>query len=230
MLAYLIRHAESLANARQSDGLNSRLSDIGHRQRDAVAKRLARAAPVAVYSSPFQRCLETAEAVAAANSVPIRVRSELCEFHHLPEGTDRSVEIPTIHELIKVNKVVIECPDEADSCDWPSLDEPFEALLDRTRKFADYLKSRWTGDEAVVVISHGSPIARLIDAWLTDAPGPSFRFIIDNAAVSAVRHRDGVSSLVCLNESSHLVGIPSPAGANFTDGGIAKAEPPSGYW
>jgi broad specificity phosphatase PhoE len=98
------------------------------------------------------------------------------------------------------------------------------------RSFADHLKARWTRDECVVIFSHGSPIARLIDAWLTDTTGPSFRFIIDNAAISAVRHQDGLSSLICLNESSHLAGIAAPVGSSFNDDGIVKPHAPSSYW
>ena len=113
------------------------------------------------------------------------------------------------------------------------MDEPLPEMIRRMRALAVYLKSRWQGEEdAVVVISHGSPIARLIDGWLTDPgpPGPSFRFIIDNAAVSALRFHKGVSSLVCLNDVSHLVGMPAPAMANYREDGSIKPAPPSSYW
>ena len=230
MLAYLIRHAESLANARQSGSLNSRLSDLGHRQCDALVRRLSQSAPVAIYSSPYHRCLETARPLAAALSLPIRVRPELCEFHHQPTATQRKTDLPTLDELVRADPNVTSCPDWTGSFDFPTLDEPFDSLLLRTRGLADYLKSRWTADETVVVISHGSPIARLIDAWLTDVRGPSFRFIIDNAAVSAIRRHDVASSLICLNESSHLASLPAPAGASFNDDGTVKSSPPAGYW
>ena len=81
-----------------------------------------------------------------------------------------------------------------------------------------------------MLVSHGSPIARLVEAWLTDQPGPWFRFTIDNAAVSAFRYHEGVSSLVCLNEISHLRGLPSPSRANFREDGSIKPIPPNGYW
>ena len=79
-------------------------------------------------------------------------------------------------------------------------------------------------------MSHGSPVARLIEAWLTDRPGPWFRFTIDNGAVAALRHHDGVSTLVCLNEISHLRGLPLPDGSNFLADGGVKPSPASAYW
>lgn len=230
MLAYLIRHAESLGNVRQSDSLNADLSPLGLQQRHALAERLAAANPVAIYCSPYQRCIDTIAPLAAQLSLPMRVRPDLCEFHHLPPETELAIELAVMDELIAANEHVIACPDWNGAFDWPGLGEAFDSLLTRTREFGAYLKERWTADESVVVVSHGSPIARLIDGWLTDARGPSFRFIIDNAAVSALRYRDGVSSLVCLNETSHLVDLPAPVGANYSDDRTIKAPPPSAYW
>jgi len=230
MLAYLIRHAESTSNLEQTDSLNSRLSDLGRRQSDALAARLRSAAPEAIYCSPYQRCLDTAAPLAAGTGLPIRVRPDLCEFHYLPPGAIRSTELPALAGLVESNPGVEGCPDWNAAFEWPTVDEPLDALLQRTRGFADELKSRWTGDESVVVISHGSPIARLLDAWMTVERGPSFRFIIDNAAISAVRHYEGVSSLICLNDVSHLAGLPAPAAANYRDDGTLRAVPPTPYW
>lgn len=230
MLAYLVRHAESLSNLKQTDELNAGLSELGSLQTRAVAERLIAARPVAIYASPFSRCIDTAVALARQVTLPIRIRPELCEHHHLPAGDERPHNLDTIEAIMDAHAEAVACPDFAGAFDWVPTDEPFEALLRRTRSFQAYLKERWGEDDAVVVFSHGSPIARLIDAWLTDAPGPSFRFIIDNAAVSAVRHTAGVSSLVCLNDVSHLTGLPAPAAGNYTDERVIKPVPPSGYW
>lgn len=230
MLAYFVRHAESLSNLKQTDSLNAGLSDLGRRQADALADRMANADLKAIYASPYIRCIETAIPLAERLSLPIRIRPELCEFHHLPPGKVAPNELATIEEISKAHPLVSECPDFGDAFEWTATDEPFEALLARTRRFATFLKSHWTAHEAVVAFSHGSPIARIIDAWLSDATGPSFRFIIDNAAVSAARFHAHVSSLVCLNEVSHLTGMPAPSAANYTDQRTIKAVPPSSYW
>lgn len=230
MLAYLIRHAESLSNVRHTDGLNEGLSDLGMRQVDALADRLSAASIAAIYSSPFERCIASATPLANRLSLPIRIRPELCEFHQLAEGVERSHELEPIDAIAARHLNVRPCEDHDGPYHWAPTDEAFEALLERTRSFQAYLKRRWGDGDTVVVFSHGSPIARLVDAWLTDAAGPSFRFIIDNAAVSAVRHHAGVSSLVCLNDVSHLSGLPAPKSGNYSDDRTIKSVPPSAYW
>lgn len=240
MLAYIVRHAESLANAGQDRGLNSALSPLGRRQVEALVERFAATPITAVYSSPFRRCLETALPIGERLGLPVRLRPELSEHHHLEPGTpalDLGCQVPADMDLDDMDAIarrhpdVIACPDFRGRFDWPPADESFDGVVRRTRSFAGFLKARWTGaDDTVLLMSHGSPVARLIEAWLTDQPGPWFRFTIDNAAVAALRFHEGVSSLVCLNEISHLRGLPPPGPANFREDGSIKPPPPSSYW
>ncbi len=231
MLTYVVRHAESLANLAQHKGLNDGLSALGTRQVEALVKRFEPAAVGAVYASPFVRCLETALPIARSLGLPVRVRPDLCEHHHLAPGTVADTALDTMQDLADRYPEVVPCPDHAGSFDWVPADESFEAMLARAGALAAYLKDRWRGeDDIVVLISHGSPVARLIEAWLTDRPGPWFRFIIDNCSVSALRFDGGISTLVCLNEASHLAGLPPPAAANWTDDGLIKPKSASGGW
>jgi broad specificity phosphatase PhoE len=231
VLAYVIRHAQSLANADQADELNAGLSPLGVQQTSALAARLGKLKVHAIYSSPFRRCLETAMPIATALGLPVQIRSELCEYHHLEPGTAQTVPLPPPDQLLSSYGAVVEFPEESQPITWPAIDESLAALIERVQRFATILKQSWQGeDDTVILFSHGSPIARLIEAWLTDQPGPSFRFVIDNAAISALRYHHGVSSLVCLNEISHLLGVPTPPSANFHDDGSIKPIPPSNYW
>lgn len=248
MLAYLIRHAESQFNMDPAAGLNSSLTPRGLRQAAAVARRLKSIAISAIYTSPFDRCLQTASAVVDGRpDVPVFIRPELWEYHHVPAGAPVDTGLGGIDTIIARFGFAKPCPDYPGSISWPSVDETREAMLARTRAMADFLKARWTGpDDTVVVISHGSPIARLIEAWLTDTPGPSFRFVIENAALTALRYEPasdqstpGVCSLICLNEISHLQdrGSPpishdllSPTSSNFNADGTVKPRRASSYW
>ncbi|MFQ5412672.1 MAG: histidine phosphatase family protein [Phycisphaerae bacterium] len=231
MLAYLIRHAESLSNVGEARGLNDGLTDLGREQSEALARRMKGVAVRALYSSPFRRALETALPLADACGRPVALRPELCEHHHLPAGSVADTELESVGEITRRDPRVIPCPDHAGSFEWVPADESFMRLVARVQSFAAFLKKQWPGaDDAVVVVSHGSPIARLIEAWLVDEPGPSFRFIIDNAAVNGLRHHEGVSSLVCLNEVSHLANLPAPEAANYRDDGSIRHLPGSGYW
>jgi len=231
MIAYLVRHAESLSNVKQAEGLNDGLTDLGRRQVEALARRMSGVAVRAIYSSPFRRALNTALPLADACGQSVYLRPELCEHHHLPEGTEADTELATVEDITRGDSRLMPCPDHAGSFDWVPADESFTRLVIRVQGFVAFLKERWPGDDdAVVVVSHGSPIARLIEAWLTDAPGPSFRFIIDNAAINVLRYHEGVSSLVCLNEVSHLASLPAPETANHRRDGSIKTVPARGYW
>gem|GEM_PF-1703190 len=231
MLAYVVRHAESLSNVGPVAGLNSCLSALGEQQAEALAERLSAVPLSAIYSSPFARCLATARAVGQGRDVPIRVRPDLCEHHHLATGASADPGLEPVEDLVRRNPGVIPCPDYPAPFDWVPTNESFADLVVRMRAFAAHLKVRWTGvDDVVAVFGHGSPIARLIEAWIIDRPGPSFRFTIDNCAVTALRFCEDVSSLVCLNEVSHLRELAAPSRANYKEDGQIKPRPPTSYW
>ncbi len=231
MLVYAIRHAESEANTGATSRLNSELTELGRRQAERLAARFAGLEIKAIYCSPFTRCLQTALPLATELGLPIRVRPDLCEHHHIKPGTiDADHELKALDDIREVFTAAGPCDDWAAPYEWVPVDEERAALVARMRGFASYLKERWDDGDAVIAISHGSPVARLIDGWLTDTASPSFRFIIDNAAVSALRHYREVSSLICLNEGRHLHELDAPAAANYEAGGAIKPIPPSGYW
>lgn len=231
MLLFAVRHAESLANIDKSAGLNAALSPLGERQTLALIDRFTARPLRAVYSSPFLRCIQTARPIAERLGLTVRIRPDLAEFHHLPKGASADTGLPPIEALVRQHSGLSPCPDWAEPFVWPDVDESLDQLVRRMQRMESYLKSRWTDDnDAVLIISHGSPIARLVDAWLTNQAGPSFRFIIDNAALTALRYHAGISSLVCLNETSQLVGLPAPVASNFDGDGLPKAVPPSAYW
>lgn len=248
MLAYVIRHAESQFNVDPAAGLNSALTPRGLRQAAAVARRLKSVPISAVYTSPFDRCLQTAAAMVDGRpDIPVFIRPELWEYHHVPAGSPVDTGLGRLADIVARFRFAKPCPDYPDDLAWPAVDETRESMLARTRAMANFLKARWTGpDDTVVVISHGSPIARLIEAWLTDTPGPSFRFVIENAALTALRHEPapdggsaGTRTLICLNEISHLQDneaapvshdLLSPTSSNFNADGTVKPRRASSYW
>ncbi len=231
MLAYAVRHALSLANVNADAGLDSCLTDLGRDQTDALVARFAGVRLAAVYSSPLTRCLETALPIAEALDLPVRLRPELFEYHGLPPGGRADLAVDDAETFSKRDARLVSDPDLREPLCWPAVDEAPEALVRRMFALAAALKARWTApDDIVLLISHGSPIARLIDAWLSDDRGRSFRYLIDNAAVTALRWHAGVSSLVCLNETSHLRGLAAPPNANYDARGQIKAVAPGNYW
>lgn len=231
MLAYAVRHAESRSNTGEDVGLDSDLTDLGRSQAEALVHRF-RGVPIdALYTSPFSRCLQSVLPIANVVGVPARLRPELFEFHHLAPGTAPDFQLhPAATIAARYENVIVDPDLEVAAC-WPPLDESREQLVHRMGSFAAALKQRWTDPGAIVlIISHGSPISRLIDAWLDDDHPRSFRYIIDNAAVTALRFQDDVSSLICLNETSHLRGLAAPAAADYDALGNIKPVSTREFW
>jgi broad specificity phosphatase PhoE len=90
MLQYLIRHGESVSNAagRVQGQEDVELSATGRDQAEAVAAWTRAllgaddAPPVdELWSSPLRRARETAEAIAAATGLPLRIEDDLRELH-----------------------------------------------------------------------------------------------------------------------------------------------------
>jgi len=81
---YLLRHGEPAVPGPGRWCLGSRsdwpLSRTGREQAEQAAERLSAAQLTAVFSSPLQRCLQTAEAVSARCGLPAAVRPALAEI------------------------------------------------------------------------------------------------------------------------------------------------------
>lgn len=244
MLCYAVRHAESTVNAGLGGGVDCDLTPLGMSQARALCDRLEHARPVALYSSPYRRAIRTAEPLARRLGLPVRIQPELCEFHPATSDNLSAFSPPDLQAICRefdFAAPAVESMDEAEvgapalvgdpTALWTPLGESVEQLIERSRRFARFLKRRFTGlEDTLVVFGHGSPIARLIDAWLTDTPGPSFRFLIDNASLNVLRCHEGVSSLVCLNESSHLTTLPAPSASYLNANRVIKPAPPTAYW
>ena len=80
---WLVRHADSYR-----DGVTSEdppLSSLGREQAQRLAARVKRAAPAAVYSSPYRRAMETASAITEKVHVDERLIEVALEIHE--DGT-----------------------------------------------------------------------------------------------------------------------------------------------
>jgi len=67
------------------------LSEEGRQQVEALAQRLASLPIEAIYASPLERTVETAEAIAAPHGLPVQLRENLGEVR-IGEWTGRTVE------------------------------------------------------------------------------------------------------------------------------------------
>lgn len=196
----LLRHGQTpLSVERRYSGRgNPALSEVGQAQADAVAARLAaRGGIAAVVSSPLGRTRQTAEAVAAALSLPVHVHEGLIEADFGEwEGltfSEASKRDPELHRAWL-----------GDTSVHPPGGESFEEVRTRVTAARDDLVAEYPGAN-VLVVSHVTPIKTLLQLALDVGPSLLYRLHLDLASLSVAEfYPDGGASVRLVNDTSHL--------------------------
>jgi len=138
------------------------LSDLGNLQASEMAKALvSEGRPdrrvTSIISSPFLRCLETANPIAGATGLPIKVDHSLFEVvftdEFMPFLTERAAYFPRI-EL------------HYESVFKPPNGEKFpEECLERYGRAAEQLVAKFK-DESIVVVTHAAGVSAIVSALL----------------------------------------------------------------
>jgi probable phosphoglycerate mutase len=197
MLLYCVRHGESAYNAEgriqgQSD---VPLSEMGHRQSQAVAAALAGLPVEAIYASPLRRAMQTAEPVAERLKLPIRTDPRLMEIH---AGAFQHKLRSELDELY---------PQQF--ARWRSGDPDFAIpggesrrdLMHRGREVFQEIGR--AGHGQVVVVSHGGLLAAAMKALL-EIPAERHPFILQNGSISQLELAHGQVKVLSLNQVDHL--------------------------
>lgn len=170
-LVHLVRHGRAAAG--WDTATDPGLDDLGREQAGAVALRLAPLGPLAVVSSPLQRCRETAAPLAAAWGVEVAIEPAVAEIPS-PEGIGM-----------------------ADRVEWlrTAMSGPWSMLGPRYTAYREAVVAAVTALPAdTVVFSHFVAINVLIGAALDDD-----RVLIrslDNCSVTVVEVASGRLRLV----------------------------------
>jgi probable phosphomutase (TIGR03848 family) len=168
--------------AGRTPGVN--LDERGVAQAKAVAERIAKLPLTAIVTSPMERCVQTAEAIAAAQPKPLelQVDERLIECGY-GDWTGKALK-----ELAKdpVWKVVQTQPSAARFPNGESLSEVSARAVAAVREW----DARLGADAIWVACSHGD----VIKAVLADALGLHLdqfqRIVVDPCSVSVVRYTD----------------------------------------
>ncbi|MFB9236125.1 bifunctional RNase H/acid phosphatase [Plantactinospora siamensis] len=198
----LVRHGatEYTAGGRYSGRGDVPLSDLGRAQAAATGRRVAELAPrvAAVVSSPLSRCTETARAVAAAvDDPPVAIDDDLieCDFGAWEGRTFAEVRDRWPAELDRWLASTAVAPPDGES---------FVAVAARAAGAVRRLLSAYPG-QAVVVVSHVSPIKLLLRDALAADDAFLHRLYLDAAGVSVVDYwPDGGVAVRSVNETAHL--------------------------
>lgn len=196
----LLRHAQTghSVEHRYSGHLDLPLTPLGERQAELSAARLAKLDGVAaVVSSPLQRCLRTASAVADSLGLSATVHDGLIEtdFGRWDGLTfaEAAASDPTLHASWL-----------GDSAVAPPGGESFDVVHRRVRRARDELITKY-GGATVVVVSHVTPIKTLLRMALDAGPSLLFRLHLDLASVSVADfYPDGGATVTLVNDTSHL--------------------------
>jgi probable phosphoglycerate mutase len=198
----LVRHALTPTTGRvlpgRAPGLH--LAEEGQRQAEATAARIARLPRVAaLYSSPLERARETAEPIARALRLAVRIERGLLELN-IGRWTGLSLKQVARRpewDVVQRHPSGFRFPDG----------ESFVEMQTRITETVAALVARHPGD-VVVAVSHADPIKAAV-AYALGAHLDLFqRIVISPASVSAIAyHRHGPAVLAVNSTGAGLDGL-----------------------
>ena len=167
-----IRHAQTVWNIQhKTQGrTDTPLDETGLLQAERLAERLKARSLNAIYSSPLQRALQTAEPISRVTGVPIIPDERLTEIDFGEWEGLRFDEIaalyPETFQHWRVHPFTTEIP---------GAERPAE-VLDRMRGFFEHISA--ASDDTVAIISHTLPL-KLMVAQLIGLPYDQGSFAAD---------------------------------------------------
>ncbi len=198
----LVRHGHTDAAGKRLTGWQAgvHLNDRGRAEAERLVDRLDGVRVDAIYSSPLERCRETARPLAHARRLSVRIRRRLIETGY-GEWTGRS--IAQVRKT-KLWRTVERVPSAMRFPGGESLLEVQSRAVDEVNRIArDHPKG------TVVVISHADPI-RLVVAQVAGAHVDHLhRLVVDPGSVTAVALGDGIPRLLKVNDTGDLASLRS---------------------
>jgi probable phosphoglycerate mutase len=193
----LVRHGRTDAAGKRLTGWapGVHLNEDGRRQAERLVERLDGIRIDAIYSSPLERCRETAAPLAKARRLSVHVRRSLIETGY-GDWTGRS--IAQVRKT-KLWRTVERVPSAMRFPGGESLLEVQARAVDEVNRIAqDHPKG------VVVLLSHADPI-RLVIAHVAGAHVDHLhRLVVDPGSISVVALGDGVPRLLKVNDTGDL--------------------------
>ncbi len=196
-LVLLIRHGHTPTAGRILTGWmrGVHLSERGRAQAEALVSRLEGVPLEAIYSSPLERCRETAAPLARARGLRVRVRRDLLEVNY-GEWSGRS-----IRELARTKawRAVQRTPSAVRFPGGETLPEVQARAMDAVRDIAEAHP-----DGVVALVTHAD-VVRLALAGFLGAPLDLYqRLAVDPGSVSVVALADAEVRVLRVNDTGDL--------------------------
>lgn len=199
----LVRHATTAATGHRLGGWTPgvHLDAAGREQAEATAARLAALPVRAVYSSPLERTVETATAVAAPHHLDVVVRRDLGEVDY-GEWTDRPLDELRREALWPVIQTT------PSRVTFPG-GESIRAAQARAVDAVEELAATHAG-ETVVLVSHADVIKAVV-GWVLGMPLDTFQRLVIAPASATVLHlpANGAPMLLRCNDTGPIE-LPEP--------------------
>jgi probable phosphoglycerate mutase len=196
-----IRHG---ANDAQKEGVLTgwtpgiRLNQEGWHQAKALAQRLASVDIAAVYASPLERTLETAEIVAEPHGLPVQVCASLGEV-----DVGRWAGQPL--EKLRKRRLWRQVQFVPSAVHFPG-GESFYAVQSRAVAELEDLRAKHP-QRTLVVVSHADVIKSVVAYYIGLSLDLFQRLVIAPASLSILEFGDQMPYLLCLNDTSHLTAL-----------------------
>jgi probable phosphomutase (TIGR03848 family) len=201
----LVRHGRTDAAGKRLTGWapGVHLNEDGRRQAERLVERLDGIRVDAIYSSPLERCRETAAPLAKARRLSVHVRRSLIETGY-GDWTGRS--IAQVRKT-KLWRTVEQVPSAIRFPGGESLLEvQARAVAEVNRIAQDHRKG------IVVVVSHADPI-RLVIAQVAGAHVDHLhRLVVDTGSICVVALGDGAPRLLKVNDTGDLAALRAGRG------------------
>jgi broad specificity phosphatase PhoE len=193
----LARHAETDAVGTRITGLlpGWHLNPKGCLQAESLARRLSRVQLAAIYTSPLERTVETAEIIAKQSALPILRSPELRELDYGDWSGAAIADLDGCDEWRRFN-----------ACRGTARPVGGESMLElqmRVAREMELIRKRHP-EQIVLAVSHAEPIR----AWITHLLGMPLDFMlrleIAPASVTAVQLSHWAPKILCINETGEL--------------------------
>jgi len=195
----LLRHGQTPMSVqkRYAGRSDVPLTDLGVQQAAAAAKRLASVGLDVIVTSPLRRALRTAQEVAAATGAPL-VTDE--GFRETDFGAWEGLTFAEVRERWPAEMTAW----LADPAVAPPGGESFTEVSQRVTAALHRVLAAWER-QAVLIVSHVTPIKMLVANALLAPPAALFRMHLNVAALSEIDwYADGPALLRSFNDTSHL--------------------------
>ncbi|HUT58621.1 MAG TPA: histidine phosphatase family protein [Phycisphaerae bacterium] len=199
----VVRHAEPADQhvTAPNHWIDMPLTDLGRRQADAVADRLARelaGATCRLYSSDLKRTAQTAEPIASRLGVAVQPAPQLREYNNgLADGLSAETLKTWAPELTPPMREILANPGGES---WPQFHQRVSAFMERISAAAD---------RPLIVVAHNGSINIILNWWLraplTAGGDTPLSFGASLASLTVLRvSPQGKPAVERLNDTCHL--------------------------